>query len=143
MTTLDEMTTYSKREVVATLINESELVRAAGLPFNHVYDADAVRDPDDTEFPFLVVRWADVAEKLNHVDVQPFDIWVYDKGSDRTQAERIAKAAGDLLAAVVQVRKVGGWLMQISDEGQGADLTDENYDAVVVPRRLVAVASGL
>jgi hypothetical protein len=140
---MTDMSGYTQREVVATLINESEEVRALGVLADNVHDADAVREPDSMQFPFVVIRWADVIANNGPVHVQALDLWVYDQGSDRTRAEKIVKAAADAVIAGVPVKKLGGYLTQVFDEGQGADMTDDTYDAVVVPRILRAVGSGL
>lgn len=140
---MTDMSGYTQREVVATLINESEEVRALGVLVDNVHDADAVREPDSMDFPFVVIRWADVISNIGHVHVQALDIWAYDKGSDRTRAEKIALAAAEAVIAGLPVKKIGGHLTQVLDDGQGADMTDDTYDAVVVPRSLRAVGSGL
>jgi hypothetical protein len=138
----------TRRETVATILNDAEELRVLGLPLNNVHDADAVEEPDSTDFPLLVIRWFDVVTKMAHVEVQPFDLWVYDSGSDRTRAEAIARAAAVVLAGedgrgLNPIKKLGGYITEITDQGQGADMTDDNFDAVVVPRRLTAVGSGL
>lgn len=140
---MTDMTAYTKREVVATLVNESDACRQLGLPADNVWDADAVREPDSTQFPLVVLRWYDVTARMGHVSLQEFDLFVYDQGEDRTRAERIALAAAQAIQAGLPVKKEGGHLTQVDDRGQGADMTDENYDAVVVPRRLAAIGSGL
>lgn len=143
-----DYTELTKRETVATILNNAEELRVLGLAADSVHDADAVREPDSTDFPLLVIRWFDVVTKMAHVEIQPFDLWVYDSGSDRTRAEKIAKAAAVVLTGedgrgLDPIKKLGGYITEITDQGQGADMTDDNYDAVVVPRRLTAVGSGL
>lgn len=132
------------RELIATEL--TSIADELGIAAGGVWDADTADSPRDDQFPLIVVRWYDVNETMGRSVVQPFDLWVYLQGEDRTPGEAIARAAARHLTEMVGVPKLEGHLSQISDSrpnlGRGADLADEGYAALVVVHRLEAVYNG-
>lgn len=132
------------RELVATEL--TSIADYLGIAAGGVWDADTADSPTDEQFPLIVVRWYDVNETMGRSVVQPFDLWTYIQGDDRTPGENISRKAAAHLVEMAGVPKLGGHLSQITDSrpnlGRGADLADEGYAAMVVVHRLEAVYNG-
>lgn len=134
-------TGLSTRELVATILNESEELRLLGLPADNVLQADTVESPES--YPFIVVRWGEEEPGMGATTVRPFDLWGYDREGDYDRIERLVVAAGRILSGLDPIRKDGGWLTAIQDRKRGGDLADDGFEAVVIPYHLAAVASGV
>lgn len=132
------------REFIATTLDESAALTALGLADDGVFQADTVDDPG--EMPFIVLRWAQADPGLGAVGKHGFEIWVYDNPGDYTRAEEIGKQAIRILAALDPERlDAGAVLMKVETTGpglgQGRDLYDDAWGAVVLPFRAAAVYS--
>lgn len=144
---MDE-TTLTTRERIAYFLNNNQALLDLGLEENAVVQADTTESP--TMRIFLVIRWLDTIQKLGPVSKRPFELWGYDcQGGDYTMIEKILGKAAELLTSetLVPLKTATGCISQIRDNetgyGRGSDLYDEGYNAVVIPWRFVAIATGL
>jgi len=139
--------TLTTRERISYFLNNHENLLTLGLPEDAVLQADTASSP--TFRPFIVIRWLDVAGKVGPVSKRPFELWGYDDDGDYTRIEAILKEAASLLtdSTTTPMLTKSGCISQITDSetgyGQGSDLFDEGYNAVVIPWRFAAIATGL
>jgi hypothetical protein len=130
------------RETVAIALNDSSILRDLGLPENATFQADTADSPEMR--PFIVIRWGDEIQRMGPAYVRELTLWFYDEFGDYTRCESIAKAAPKYLAnALVQVPCTDGYISQIlyigDGMGQGGDMADDTFNALVIPWTLRAV----
>jgi len=133
------------RETIVTTLNDAQSLRDLGLPEDAIVQADTLDSP--TVRPFVVVRWLDEQPGVGAVTPRPFDLWVYDDPGDYTRCERIGVESLKILSDLDPIKTETGWISQIRTHGRGLgrgqDLYDDGYEAVVIPFRAIAIASGL
>lgn len=135
------MSELTLRETVAMAVNDSEVLRDLGLPADAVFQADQADSP--TMRPFVVLRWLEQQRGLAHIKRNPFTAWVYDERGDNTRAEYISDGIGEVLSSLMGIQTKTGWILEIEKGERGADLDDDGFEALVVPRNMVAIASGV
>lgn len=136
----------SVREGVVKLLAESAVLRAAGLPEASVFQAETLDSP--TKFPFFVIRWLDHIPGIGETDQRPFDLWSYDTPGDYSRAEKLGRVALQVLEEASPIKtKDGGCISQFAvrgeNLGQGSDMYDDAWEALVIPFRAKAIARGI
>lgn len=141
----------SRAKVYDLLSTDSELL-ALGLTPDTIYGSQSLDTPLNAGAPFLVQRWGGVPVLNTLVTVQStrtlpskrqeLAIWVYDKPGDYARIDAIIKRVRTTLASVEALQTDDGWITQIDWTGDGEDLYDDTYEAIMRTSSYYVISSG-
>lgn len=139
------------RETIVQYLNDLESLRELGLGEDRILQADTIDGAIPESFPWIVIRWLGDDGGLANTSIRPFDLWGYDSPGDYSRIEKILYTAANELGIMDPTPTDSGLIVAVetgvpnrrSGLGRGQDLYDDGFEAVVIPWRCRAVASGV
>lgn len=114
-------------------------LQTLGLLSASIYAAEAA--DDITAWPFLTLRWGNIAKGVGPSKRQYLDVWAHDRNKDYVRIDNILLRVEKLFSAVGASNADEGWITQIDWQSGSPDLRDDGYDTVTRNSTFLVIGS--
>lgn len=108
--------------------NSAGSLKTLGVKPEAIAAAEAADDM--TLFPFITIRWGNVARGVGASHRRYVDVWAHDRNRDYDRIDDILTRVAKLFSAIEARATEKGSITQIDWQGESPDLRDDGYDTV-------------